>query len=1027
MKARIATLGAALAATGLAASGLILPSASEQALMLFKDKEFSLSRVLFERRLEGGEDTVAVVMPLIQLYLQVGEPERAIDLAERFVARHPRDAEAHRMLAGLHKANEMPSSYVADLEAIAALRPDPATLRELADSYLFQGRADDRIAVLARLAQGRAATAADLVELAEAQAAAGRTDDALATMERHHGRFADHDDARSMLLHVGLLVRAGRGDAAQARATAWAAERPEPATAVAVAALLTQGGLVSAVPALLAPFAESGDAEALEALVAAERATGQAERALDRLAALREDGRLPAAALPLLVDLALSLDRAGAAFDALTPQTVDALPNDMILAVAEAAVAAHRDGVVDTALAHLADSLGGREPVLLGSLALLMDDRDQAARWAAQAEATALPIPENGRLVTLLIRLGRARDALARLDGLVRSRAVDAEALPAIAAALAGEGLAAGALPVMVAARGALPSLDSDRAWAVVALRLGQVKEVTAWLNEAEKRTTGSLPEELYTSARDARVYDFALLLAERLEARAPSLGNRLNLAEALALNNRWREAEPILRTARDEAGLDTARYVEALTFAFHAGAPVAEELRGYWRERYAAAGDREHAFYALLDLADYEPILAELAGRARAEPQEWLETYALAGNATGRRAQVVAMLESDLARPNLDEAATDERLTILAQLAGDAATLPHLRRLADRLDGDWVFAYAETLERLGRRGELIAYYEERAGNPALPTEQRRDIVSDLLEMGGRDAAERALRKLADAAGPTDEAVEDLLFLWGPRPDGERVAWLHGRVRSAPPAERPAWLRLMLAAELPAVAADSVPARDLPDAAPELVQTWVEAVAALPDPAAAGARLKAALAADRNGDHMALYGAAAADAEQWAVAQTAYAELARQRPDDTAVQRRLAEAALAADSLAAARDALARVVALAPDDSRSALELGDVLLRLDGSAARDGEARALWQAGLAALDRRPAGTDFDEKRLRADLLHRLRRSAEAAELYTALLAQRPDDTDLKADLASTLIDARKFDTAGKVLGTAAPQ
>lgn len=1024
MRTQVAAFGAVLAAGGLAASALILPSASEQALMLFKDKEFGQARALYERYLGEGEQSVAVVIPLIELYLQVGEVERALALAEHFVAQHPGNADARRMLAGLHKSNEMPASHLADLEALARLRPEPATLRELAEAYHFYGRVDEQVAVLTRLAKDDAAGSTDLVDLVRAHVAAGRSDEALATMTSYLHRFPEDSDVEAVLLHVGLQIQAGRRDAAAARATAWLKGRNDPAAAAALAALLIRGGLAKAVPVLLEAFADSGDPAVLDALTESEQATGQAPRALDRLAELHRRGRLPAAALPMLVDLALTLDRPDVAFDAVGPRAIGDLPNELIVAFAQAAVAANRTGLVQQALADLKEAFGPRQPVLLATLALLLNDRDEAAGWVAVAEAAPLPAAETGQLVALMIGLGRGRDALARLDTLVRDRAVMPVSLPVIAAALAEAGLAPDALPVMLAARQSLPSLDSDRAWAVIALRLGQVKAVTAWLDEAERLTNGALPEGLYASARDARVYDFALMLAQRMHARAPGLANRLNLAEALVLNGRWREAEPILAPMKAAAGLDMARYVEVLTFAYKAGAPVGEELRTYWRERYAAVEgvDRDSAFHALLDLADFAPILPELAERARSEPLEWLAIHAEAAVATGHRTQLLAMLEADLAKPGRDEAIADERLAILARLAGDEATLPHLRRLADRLAGDWVFAYAEMLERLGQRAELIAYHEERASNPALPRDERRDIVADLLEMGGKDAAERALRRLADAAAPGDEAVEELLFLWGPRPGDERAAWLQARARAAAdPAERAAWLRHMMAAEIPGIAADAVAVRELAAAPVELVQAWGEAVSALA-PAAIATRLKAAVEVDQTPDHLALYGDVAYDAERWDVAQAAYARLARHRPGDVALHRRLAETAQAANSPAAARDALAHILVLAPDDSRAALDLGDLLLRLDGLASRDGEARAIWLAGLEALERSPAAGDFEQRRLRADLLHRLRRNGESAELYAALLAERPGDVDLKADLSGALIEARKFDAAGSLLG-----
>ena len=63
-----------------------------------------------------------------------------------------------------------------------------------------------------------------------------------------------------------------------------------------------------------------------------------------------------------------------------------------------------------------------------------------------------------------------------------------------------------------------------------------------------------------------------------------------------------------------------------------------------------------------------------------------------------------------------------------------------------------------------------------------------------------------------------------------------------------------------------------------------------------------------------------------------------------------------------------------------------------------------------------------AGPDFRTRLLSANALARLGEDARAKTAFDALRAERPGDGQLRADLASLLIDTRDYRGAERVLG-----
>jgi tetratricopeptide (TPR) repeat protein len=119
---------------------------------------------------------------------------------------------------------------------------------------------------------------------------------------------------------------------------------------------------------------------------------------------------------------------------------------------------------------------------------------------------------------------------------------------------------------------------------------------------------------------------------------------------------------------------------------------------------------------------------------------------------------------------------------------------LPYLRDLAESGDLQWFYACDEALRKLGPTSERVAFLTAYARRTDLNPEFRGQLASQILDVGGKQVALELFMQDAEGAPPRSKAVEQVLFLWGPRPPREGIDWLLQKARKAAPQDRAAWL-----------------------------------------------------------------------------------------------------------------------------------------------------------------------------------------------------------------------------------------
>jgi len=207
---------------------------------------------------------------------------------------------------------------------------------------------------------------------------------------------------------------------------------------------------------------------------------------------------------------------------------------------------------------------------------------------------------------------------------------------------------------------------------------------------------------------------------------------------------------------------------------------------------------ERAAATATLLSLGDDEGALDAIEVLARAQPESWGFTFFEIAKRLGETARLEGYLVDRIESAGLSETERDQTLFLMLDAVGPEPALPYLRANASERGGPWLFAYAEALKKLDDTDTFRDFLTEFAADTSLPMETRRVMAFQLLETGARDGAEQAFLTLAAEAPPTSPDVQQLLYLWGPRPKADAENWILSRFRAATLEDRAGWFQILL-------------------------------------------------------------------------------------------------------------------------------------------------------------------------------------------------------------------------------------
>jgi hypothetical protein len=452
-----------------------------------------------------------------------------------------------------------------------------------------------------------------------------------------------------------------------------------------------------------------------------------------------------------------------------------------------------------------------------------------------------------------------------------------------------------------------------------------------------------------------------------------------------------------------DVSLLNDLYFASSQAKAFHVAKDVAEKL---WQlapsqahrliqvQALLHAGELTEALHVAEDLDLHKP-------QAR---QTYIAvlTAAVKAGLPGRNSLVVLLAEDLASASGKDQS----RLIFdLFALKAHETTLPYLARLA-KTSFNWSELYWEALIGTGREAEAHDFLVKQAINPAVSHENRRAFASLLLSRGSKEAAARVYRELAAFHGPQGQDMQNLLYLWGPRPFEEDIAWLVERAKNATGETRVDWLDIMISVGGGRKVADLAKAwRASGD-----MSSGVRGIAvhALNDIGAMN-ELKEALAeALRNeNDPKALreYTVIAWDRSLSELAYLFGQRLLPIKGEDAQTLKILGYIAYAREDFDAAKTFLNRYLSRSgKGDFQSHFYMAEIL-------GREGNTLGATDAYLIAVDQIEAVTkpSFFMAHLRGLILQRLQRYDEAIVVFETMLEDNPDHHGLRSDLAETLL------------------
>ncbi|MBI5138098.1 MAG: tetratricopeptide repeat protein [Nitrospirae bacterium] len=214
----VSAIGASLAVW------LSIPSEGELAFMRYKAGQFADAEQTYQRRIADGDASVAVLVPLVHIYLDKGEADRAVALMETYLAAHPDDMKGHELLATANWQAGRLADYQRQLEILNGASPTPARLRELAGLYGHHGDSKKQFQALQRLAGAADITVAERIQLAHLQLRQGDAAAAARSLGTLTGSELAPLDVHSRTTHFQVLLALGRLDQAAQALTGFAAD-----------------------------------------------------------------------------------------------------------------------------------------------------------------------------------------------------------------------------------------------------------------------------------------------------------------------------------------------------------------------------------------------------------------------------------------------------------------------------------------------------------------------------------------------------------------------------------------------------------------------------------------------------------------------------------------------------------------------------------------------------------------------------------------------------------------------------------
>jgi len=718
----------------IAISLLLIPSSSELTYMRYKDKEYDAVKMVYEDMIEENTWSAQVVFPLMQTYTALGQPERSIDLLEQYLRKEPNDIEASSLLSSLYERSQMYSDYLTSLETEKKLHLSEALLRKLIKEYEKTADYSGIIKTSKILVEKFKADTTDLIKLGYVQASKGQLVDASNTFLKANELSSRLLKLKDKKMLFSLLIDQGLSEKALQIATAWFKNKSIDQELVHFGQWLNQNKTPQYTIALLTNITNN----------------------------INKNDKL----LRVYISAEILSGARDKAFIHLQEcKKEDLLPEDLVPLYIELALEHDKFEIaksiaLDCNPVILADWLR----VKIIESALNYKDIEWIHNFLSHLDNSWL---SKQPLLSIKIALaeGEKAKALKLVDYMMQKNKlniVDKLSLVKLfvltyqferANHILKQNIKNPNIPVLY---------YRDLAYLYL-----QLDEIEAGLN-------------FFTSLQDMQVVNNSANIGWAL------LAAKMGLYQQVIT---WLKKKPYV----DEQTLKDLFFIAIKGKEAELALLSADRMFKYDSNKV----NRKYLVQALMENNRSQEALIHIRKLdIHEENNESLYVKALLDS--GKKEELARIWIKKLKNEKLSEKETTEILYNLLSIERYSQIIPYLYEYAEKKSGEWVFYYIDANLKIGRRKTAIESLVKYANSENIADKDRRKIGYKLLELNIKNEAIEIFKTLAAKASPEDSDIDQLLFLWGPRPERGALEWVEQRITITDTLEKHFWLKVLL-------------------------------------------------------------------------------------------------------------------------------------------------------------------------------------------------------------------------------------
>ncbi|MDT8445670.1 MAG: hypothetical protein RRB13_02080 [bacterium] len=324
----------------------------------------------------------------------------------------------------------------------------------------------------------------------------------------------------------------------------------------------------------------------------------------------------------------------------------------------------------------------------------------------------------------------------------------------------------------------------------------------------------------------------------------------------------------------------------------------------------------------------------------------------------------------------------------------------------------EWMDPYAKGLWALGRRQEWLDLWLNELNQPGVTDPRRVQIAFNLLDKNYKQEAEAIFLTQAQNQGPTGPAVQQLLFLWGLRPEPGQIEWLQRRADAASGTEQAGWYRRLVEVGEGARLAELVEANQ-PWSNQPLIDLYLEYLGNQRDRTDFYRQLSKAIELETNLERLKKLARMAGNQP---LAEAAFKKLLAALPSDKEASAQRGITAFLQGKFSSAEGYLSDAIDQGIVDAEVYYYYGQLLLRKDDPKGKD------WLRQAMALFEVSGKTGIEVQLFRAQILWDLGERKQCIAIYRQLIQAYPLEIGLKADLANRLIEMGRIGEAEELIG-----